>query len=142
MAVSSTSTFRQALAYQYSLRMKVKGQIQKAIGIMQGSGDGAASAPDAPRVRPMQSSNGSGGSSSMQSQASRARRAQASSKSGNQSVSRPQSDVKRRRNVSSNRNRKAIANTQADKHGSEAAAMTSLATRSIDGKGLRLNRVR
>jgi len=142
------SSFTRALRYQLALRAKTHRQIARVFGELETTQQeqkaiaSLESSAPAPRInRASLASTSVSSSKSSYHRESRTQRAD----NDVERVVRSQTEQitpDRNRVDVEYRNRKEIANTQADKHGREAANMTSLATSGIDGKGLRINRIR
>ncbi|MBU1864226.1 MAG: hypothetical protein KKH94_11225 [Candidatus Omnitrophica bacterium] len=149
--MSSVSPFTRALAYQSALHAQEIHQIRAAFSAMNGNGiiTPKSSVPSRPSVKSVSSGGDRSPSRARPQTVSnntpvRRSTAQpvAASSGGTNRVQRNMSAQAAERGVGVKRNRKAIANTQADKKGTDSTGMTSLATSGIDGKGLKINRIR
>ena len=143
----TVSAFSQALTYQQSISIETTRRIHKAFNAMQGS---AVDIPQGNIARPSRST--SAPSQTTRSTPARKQNVQSPTPASRNAPVRSSHDqeIRRRREIETaerqtyetKRNRKAIANTQADKRGRESGNMTTLATSGIDGKGLKINRIR
>jgi len=154
-----TSPVTSAMAYVYRQNQYIRQKSRQVYNEMNGydtsamppamnrpvASAGTKAQPQASDARP--SSNPRGGRisapQSSGSSAAKPRKSSSSSRPRKSNVPRPKSaSTQKRRPRPNKRIKKAIANTQADKHGRDSARMTALETSGIDGKGLRINRVR
>jgi hypothetical protein len=152
--VDSVSSFHQALNFQYAVLAKKKTQIRYTINELNSA---SIQTPAPIKPQPIRRASLAGGGSSRVGQsAKRGTSAPSSSIQSNQqqvTSNRTITPQQRTRTVTSSsgnagngtqsrRIRKAIANTQADKRGRDSGGLTTLATSGIDGKGLKINRIR
>lgn len=152
--VNSVSSFQQALNFQHAVIAKKKTQIRYVINKLHSE---SIQTPEPIKSQPIRRTSSAGGGSSRGEQsAKRGTSAPSSSVQSNQqqvTSNRTITPRQRTRTVASSsgnagnstqsrRIRKAIANTQADKRGRDSGGLTTLATSGIDGKGLKINRIR
>ena len=152
--VNSVSSFQQALNYQYAVIAKKKTQIRYVINELNRE---SIQTPEPIKPQPIRRTSSAGGQGSRVKQsAQKGTPVQSSTIQANQqqvTSNRTITPRQRTRTVASSsgnvrntpqsrRIRKAIANTQADKRGRDSGGLTSLATSGIDGKGLKINRIR
>ncbi len=155
--IGPVSSFEQALAFENSVQMKMKRQIQYSLSEL--SNDPIETSQSVKAKSSLSTTGGSvqtSNNNKVKSSGSRSTRVQSTNTQTvkTQTSSNITINTKQRaRNLTSaggsnrvvtrtKRNRKAIANTQADKRGRDSGGLTTLATSGIDGKGLSINQIR
>jgi len=152
--VESVSSFHQALNFQRAVIIKKKTQIRYTINELNTK---SIQTPAPIKPQPIRRASLAGGGSARVGQSAKRGNPAPSSPvqsnqqhiSSNRTVATRQrtrpiapSSGNTRNSPQSRRIRKAIANTQADKRGRDSGGLTTLATSGIDGKGLKINRIR